>query len=469
MAVDLCGMDLVEAAEGIRTKRFSSVEVTRACLERAEAAQPTVNAFITLDAEGALAQARRADEALRRNDKAGPLHGVPLASKDTYYRKGRRATCGSLIRRDHVPDHTATTLARLDAAGAVDLGGLNTSDSGLNPFGLNRLVGRACNPWDPARISGGSSSGSAVSVAARLVYGSLGSDSGGSIRLPAAMCGVVGLKPTEGRVSRHGIMPLSFTLDSPGPMARTVADCARIAEVIAGRDPMDPTTSLEPVDDYEGGLAAPIAGRRIGVPRNYYYDDIAADVEAAVRASIEIFRDLGAEIIELDVPDPALLDVLGNVIVLAEGARVHRRWLRERAADYTPVTRWALEFGLSLSATQYLEAITYRAKALDEFRARVFGAVDVLHLPVMTETVPTMADVEAYLEDQQKLPLSLARNTKPANYLGLPALAVPCGFSEQNLPVAFQLFGRPFDEALLFNLGHAYQGATDYHRRRPPL
>jgi aspartyl-tRNA(Asn)/glutamyl-tRNA(Gln) amidotransferase subunit A len=467
MTVEIWGLTLTQTAEGIRGKRFSSTEVTRACIERAQGLQQRLNAFIAIDAEGALRAAEKADAALARGQVLGPLHGVPLAHKDTYYRKGRRATCGSMMRRDFVPDRTATTLARLDAAGAVDLGGVNTSDSGCNPFGLNLLVGRARNPWNPDYITGGSSSGSGAAIAARLAFGSMGSDSGGSVRLPAAMCGVVGLKPTDGRISRFGIMPLSYTLDCPGPVARTAADCARITGAVAGQDPLDPKTSPEPVPDYEATLDRHIGGRRIGVASNYFSEGVAEDVKAAVERSLEVFRELGAEIVEIPVPDPAPMDVLGNVIVFAEGARVHERWLRERAEDYTPVTRWALEFGLALSATRYLEALTYRGKALQAFLEQVFTRVDAFHTPVMPGPVPSMAEVEVYLQNRGQLPLDLARNTKPATYMGLPALSVPCGFSQNGLPVGFQLMGPPFSEALLFNLAHLYQSATDHHARIP--
>lgn len=462
---DVWGLTLTEVAEGVRCKQFSSTEVTRACIERAEDLQQSLNAFIAIDAEGALRAAEKADAALARGEVLGPLHGVPLAHKDTYYRKGRRASCGSLIRRDFVPDRTATTLARLDAAGAVDLGGVNTSDCGLNPFGLNRLVGRARNPWNPDHVTGGSSSGSGAAVAARLVFGSMGSDSGGSARLPAAMCGVVGLKPTDGRVSRYGIMPLSYTLDCPSPIARTAADCARITGAVAGHDPLDSKTSVEPVPDYEATLDRDIKGRRIGVASNYFSEGVADDVKSVVDRSLEVFRELGAEIVEIRVPDPAPMDVLGNVIVFAEGARVHEQWLKERAEDYTPITRESLEFGLALSATRYLEALTYRGRALKSFLEQVFAHVDVLHTPTLPGSVPSMEEVEAYLENRGRLPFELARNTKPATYMGLPALSVPCGYSESGLPVAFQLVGTPFSEALLFNFGHLYQSVTDHHER----
>ena len=464
---DVCALSLLALADGIRQKRFSAVEATRACLERAERLQSAWNAFIHLEPDAALDQARAADRAQARGDDLGPLHGVPVAHKDNYYRKGRRTTCASLIRRDFVPDHTATTAARMEAAGAIDLGGVNCSDSGCNPFGLNRLVGRARNPWDPERITGGSSSGSAAAVAGRLVFASLGGDAGGSIRLPASMCGVVGLKPTEGRISRHGIMPLSATLDTSGPLTRTVADCAAVTAVIAGADPLDPTTRACPVPDYAAGLENSLKGMRIGVATNYFGDALAADVGAAVAGSLAVFVDAGARIVPIPVPDPTPMDVLANVIIFAEGARVHKRWLQTRADDYTPVTRHAMEFGLCCPATRYIEALTYRGRALAAFMETVFQDVDVLHTPVLSHPVPTMADVDAYLEERGRLPFDLSRNTKPANYLGLPALSVPCGTTGDGMPTAFQLMGRPFDEALLFNLGHIFQKSTGYHERSP--
>lgn len=467
MSASPCLTSLTEAARSLREKRLSAVEVTAACLERIERSQASWNAFIHVEAEAALAAAKSADARLARGDPIGPLHGVPVAHKDTYYREGRLATCGSRIRADFVPDHTATTLARLDAAGAIDLGGANTSDSGCNPFGLNRLVGRARNPWDPERITGGSSSGSAAAVAGRLVFASLGSDSGGSVRLPASMCGVVGLKPTDGLISRHGIMPLSDTLDCPGPMTRTVADCATLTAVIAGHDPLDPTTRGATVADYAGGLERPLKGRRIGVATNYFQDDLADDVSAALSHGLEVFRDEGAEVIELPVPDPAPMDVLANVIIFAEGARTHKGWLRTRGEDYTPITRQALEFGLCCPATRYIEALTYRGPALAGFLDSVFTKVDALFTPVLPRSVPTMAEVEVYLQDEGRLPFELARNTKPANYLGLPALTLPCGTTSDGMPVCFQLIGPPFAEALLFNLGHVFQRATDHHERCP--
>ena len=460
---EICSLALCEVAHAIAKKIVSACEVTEACLARIERLQPAYNAFITIDADAALAAAARSDNAIARDDDIGPLHGVPLAHKDTFYRAGRRATCGSRLRRDFVPDHTAMVLSRLDAAGAIDLGGLNTSDSGCNAFGLNVLVGRAKNPWIPAHTTGGSSSGSGTAVAARLVFGSFGSDSGGSVRLPAAMCGVTGLLPTSGRISRHGIMPLSFTLDTPGPIARTAADIARLLRASAGHDPRDVGTSAEPVPDYEASLDGPVAGWRLGVPRNYFRDGMGPDVARPVDRSLATFRDLGVEIVELDVPDPGPLEAYGNVIVFAEGARVHRRALRDHALDYTPVTRGAMEFGLTIPATLYIEALSYRARALADFLETVFDKVDALHTPLMPKSVPDMADVEATLAREETLPWDVSRNTKPFSYLGLPALSLPCGFDDRGLPVAFQLVARPFAEKRLLRLGYAFQQATTFH------
>ena len=467
MSAEPCLLSMTEAARAIRDKRLSSVELTTACLERIERTQPAWNAFIHVESESAIAAARAADGAVARGEEVGPLHGVPVAHKDTYYRQGRMATCGSRIRSGFVPDYTATTMRRLDAAGAIDLGGVNTSDSGCNPFGLNVLVGRARNPWDPKRITGGSSSGSGASVSGRLVFASLGSDAGGSVRLPASLCGVVGLKPTEGLISRHGIMPLSDTLDCPGPVTRTVADCATITGVVAGYDGADGATHDRAVADYTSGLERPLAGRRIGVATNYFQDNLNDDVARALSDSLDVFRDEGAEIVELAVPDPAPMDVMGNVIIFAEGARVHKAWLKTRAEDYTPITRQVLEVGLCIPATRYIEALTCRAPALAAFRETVFSRVDALLTPVVGASVPTMAAAEAYLENQSRMPLDLARNTKPANYLGTPALTVPCGTTDDGMPICFQLMGPPFGEALLFNLGHMFQRATNHHQRCP--
>ena len=469
MSVPVHRLTLIEAAAAIRDRRLSSREVVQAAIERIERLQPLLNAFISCDGDTALAAADRADAALARGDAVGSLHGVPVAHKDMFYRAGRIVTCGSRLRRDFVPDCTATVLSRLDRAGAIDLGGLNMSEFACNPFGLNVLAGRARNPWNPEHIAGGSSSGPGAAVAAGLVYGSLGSDTGGSVRLPAGICGVVGLLPTSGRISRFGMMPLSFSLDNAGPLARTVRDCARLTQVVAGVDPLDPTSADATAPDCEAGLETSIRGLRVGVPILHHWDGLAAGVQARLEASLDVFRGLGAEIVEVVPPDPRPLDSLANMVILSEAAAIHRRWLRERAEEYTPLVRDRIRFGFSFPAARYVEALSLRGSLLNRYRDAVFSRADVLHLPLLAEPVPAMSAVEAQLAGDPDLSFNLAHNTRLLNYLGLPALAIPCGLDDAGLPVAFQLAGPPFSEARLFNAGHAFQTATDFHLRTPDL
>jgi aspartyl-tRNA(Asn)/glutamyl-tRNA(Gln) amidotransferase subunit A len=467
MSDEITGLDLVAVADAIRARQLSAEEVVRACIARAERVQDRLNTFISLDAEGAIEAARAADQALAQGREVGRLHGIPVAHKDMFYRQGRVVTCGSRLRRDFRPAFTASALERLDQAGAIDLGGLNMSEFACNPYGMNVLVGRAKNPWALERIAGGSSSGSAAAVASRLLYGSLGSDTGGSVRLPAAICGVVGLLPTNGRISRHGVMKLSFSLDNAGPLTRTVRDCARLLGVVAGADASDPTASTAPVPDYEADIDAPIAGRRIGIPARHFYDGVADDVRAALDASLDVLRAAGAELIEVEVPDPAPYDALANTIILAEAAAIHAEWMRTRAGDYTPLVLERIAVGFSVPATAYIEALSVRGRLLAEFLETVFPGLDALFTPMLVQPPPTMVEVEAMLAEKADLTFDLARNTRLFNYLGLPALSVPCGFGDDGLPIAFQLVGRPFAEPLLFNLGHAYQSATGHHRKAP--
>ncbi len=337
---ELTHLSLTDIAEAISEKTVSSREVTEACLARIDEKQPALNAFISLEADEALAAADAADAALARGEAPGPLHGVPLAHKDMYYRAGKVSTCGSKIRRDFVPDHTATTISRLADAGALHLGGLNMSEFAVGPFGHNDHYGSCRNPWNPDHVTGGSSSGAGSSVGGRLVYGALGSDTGGSVRLPAACCGLVGMKPTQTRVSRYGLMGLSFSLDNAGPLTRTVRDNARMLGLIAGADPMDHTASAMPVDDYEAAASAPEAkGLRIAVPANYYYDNAAPEVRDLMQASLKVFEGMGAEIIEVEVPDHHHIRQLGVTVRGPEGTVLHAAWLRDRPQDYGPQVR----------------------------------------------------------------------------------------------------------------------------------
>ncbi|MDE0392355.1 MAG: amidase [Rhodospirillales bacterium] len=470
MSDDIHLLSLVELADAIAARHLSAVEVLTATIARAERLQPVLNCFISLQAEAALESAAAADAALARGEAPGPLHGVPLAHKDMFYRAGHVTTCGSRIRRDFVPDHDSTALSRLDRAGAIYLGGLNMAEFATGPTGHNEHWGDCRNPWNQAHISGGSSSGSGASVGGRVVYGALGSDTGGSVRLPSACCGVVGLKPTNGLVSRYGLMPLSHTLDTVGPLTRTVRDAARIVGVIAGHDPRDPTTSDRPVPGYEAALAEGAEGLRIGVPADYFYDLATDEVRALMERSLDVFRSAGAEIVEVSVPDIARINNLSNVVLSSEAAAIHEPWIAGRPDDYQEQVRNRYEPGLHVPAVKYIQALSARAGLLREFVDTALAGVDALHTPGIPFAIPTRDQTNVGGgERMAAMVAGLSWCTRAANYLGGPGLIVPCGFTGNGLPTAFQLMGRPFSESTLFRLGHAYQSATDWHTRAPSL
>ncbi len=464
-------LSLVEVADAIRRRKVSSVEVVKSAIARAQHVQPRLNCFIAIEAEDALKAARAADRRLRQKAaKIGPLHGVPLAHKDMYYRAGRISTCGSKILRDYRPEVTGTVVERLGAAGAIWLGNLNMAEFAANPTGHNDHWGHCRNPWNPAHITGGSSSGSGSAVGARASYGSLGSDTGGSVRLPAAACGVVGLKPTYGLVSRYGIMPRSWSQDTVGPLTRTARDCARMTQVIAGRDPRDPTCAAHPVPRYERELNRRIRGLRIGVPSNHYYEGATDEVRRAMQQSLSVLASLGARIVDITVPDPQQTFLLSNTVTQSEAAVIHARWMRERPQDYSMYVRSRVEAGYHIPATTYLEALNLRARVLAEFVDTVFSKVDLVHTPVLVMPPPTIAETEPRATgDVAAVVARITRNTRPTSYLGLPALSVPAGFSESGLPFAFQLIGRPFAESELFRVAHQYQQETDWHACVPQL
>ncbi len=467
MSADPTELTLAEAAKAIAARRLSSEEATRATLDKLAAADKAYNSVIAVDEETAIAAAKAADEAAAHGADTGPLHGVPLAHKDMFYRAGRLSTFGSRVCQDHRPDHTATVLSRLDDAGAIDLGRLHMAEFAFNPTGHNEIIGDCRNPWDRRRIPGGSTSGGASALAARAIYGTLGSDTAGSIRVPAAMCGLTGLKPTYGRVSRYGAMPLSFTLDHVGPLARTARDCALLLQAIAGADTNDATAAAVPVPDYRAGLEAPVAGVRIGVPERFYCDDMDADVAAAIEESLRIYSDLGAEIVPVAVPDANPINLLTQIVARSEGATAHAAWMRERYDRYSEGVRSRIAMGFAIPAVSYLEAVNLRYRYLDELLAEVFSRVDILHMPTSPVAAPTLEDTAPDAAEMPRFLGLITRNMRPFNYTGLPAISLPCGFTEGRLPIGMQLVGRPFDEGRLLNLAHLYQRETDWHRRRP--
>ncbi len=470
MTTEPAASSLVEIADQIHRREASAEEVVATALARAEALQPHLNCFIAIEAEAALTEARAIDAKLAKGEVVGPLAGVPLAHKDMYYRQGMISTCGSAIRREVVAERTATVLRRLQEAGAVHLGNLNMSEFAVGPLGHNVHFGDCRNPWNTEHAPGGSSSGAGAAVAAHIVPGALGSDTGGSVRIPAAFSGVVGLKPTQTRISRHGMMPLSFSFDCAGPLTRTVRDAARLTAVIAGADDADPSASRRPVPDYEAACGIPVQGLRLGLPMRYYNEGLAPEVEAALAAARAVFADLGLDLVDVPVPDHDEINMLWTVGISAEAATIHRRWLRERPDDYGAQIRRRIEIGLYQPATRYLEAMSLRAAITRDFVGRVFSACDVMLAPGVPMAAPTLAETD--IGDADEMPALIGKisaMTRPISFLGLPSLSVPMGFSETGLPLALQLVGRPFDEATLFRLGDAYQGATEWHRRLPPI
>jgi aspartyl-tRNA(Asn)/glutamyl-tRNA(Gln) amidotransferase subunit A len=460
-------MSLVAVAKAIAEKRLSSHEVTRSCLHRIAQWQPKLNAFMAIEAEAALKAADEADAALARGQNSGPLHGVPLAHKDMYYDAGKVVTCGSLIRRDFVATTTSTALQRLKDAGSIRLGSLQMSEFAYGPTGHNAHYGAVRNPYGLDHITGGSSSGSGSAVAARLTFAALGSDTGGSVRMPAHFCGVTGLKTTYGRVSRAGAMPLSQSLDTVGPLARTAEDCALLLGLMAGADPEDPTASTAPVPNYLAATTASIKGVKIGVPSAFYVDDLDPAVAKSLDDTIAVLRREGADIMKVELPDQRQLSAACQLVLAAEATAFHKRWLIERPQDYGAQVLMRLQNGLAIPAVTYLEAMRWRGSALAAHIAAT-SRVHAMLAPAAPVPAPTIAESDIGNSPGAEAVIQrLTRFTRPINYLGLPSLSIPAGFTGKGLPIGMQLIGRSFEEATLLTIGAAFQRATDFHERAP--
>jgi aspartyl-tRNA(Asn)/glutamyl-tRNA(Gln) amidotransferase subunit A len=462
-------MSLASVAKAIADRRVSSREATQSCLERIARWQPHLNAFMAIEAEDALKAADAMDAALAKGVRCGVLHGVPVAHKDMYYEAGKVVTCGSRIRRDFVATTTATALQRLKDAGTIRLGSLQMAEFAYGPTGHNSHYGPVHNPFALDRITGGSSSGSGSAVAARLTFAALGSDTGGSIRMPAHFCGVTGLKTTVGRVSRAGAMPLSQSLDTVGPLARTAEDCAILLGLMAGADPADPTAISGPLPDYAAATTGSVKGLTIGVPGAFYVDDLDAEVAGVLDATIAVFRREGANVVRVELPDQRQLSGASQLVLAVEAAAFHKRWMIERPQDYGPQVLMRLQNGLAIPGVAYLEALRWRGPALGAHLAAV-AEVDAVIAPVSPVAAPTIAESDVgNSPEADKVLQRLTRFTRPINYLGLPSLAIPSGFTRAGLPVGMQLIGRSFDEATLLRIGAAFQRATDFHDRVPEL
>jgi aspartyl-tRNA(Asn)/glutamyl-tRNA(Gln) amidotransferase subunit A len=464
---ELCYTSLRGLATLIQRQEVSPVEATRAVIDRVEKFDRQLNSFITLLRDDALVQARAVEQEIRDGRYRGPLHGIPIAVKDLYYTKGTRTTAGSKILSDFIPAYDATAIARLREAGAILIGKLNMHEFARGATNASSLIGACKNPWDTLRVPGGSSGGSAAALAAGLCFGALGTDTGGSIRIPAALCGIVGLKPTYGRVSRYGVFPLSWSLDHVGPMARTVTDAALMLQVIAGHDRRDHTTRTAVVPDYGAALTGDIQGARLGIPQEFYFEQLDPAVGDSVRAAILTLERAGAQVEEVSLPLTKYAAAVGRLISLTESAEIHEKFLKTCAADYTPDVRAGFLTGQLILGKHYLRAQRLRSLIRHEM-AEALRRIDVLVTPTVPIPAPQIGQTTGTIgQETTDVIAALSRLTRPANLTGFPAISVPCGFTPEGLPIGLQLTGRPFAESTVLQLAYAYEQETDWHQRRP--
>ncbi len=453
---------LAQASEQVRRGKISPVELTRACLSCIEKLNPNVNAYITVMAEQSLAQARKLETELHAGKSRGPLHGIPIALKDLFDTAGVKTTCGSAVFADRVPSEDAEVVRRLKAAGAVIVGKANMHEFAYGATSIPSHYGAVHNPWNLDCIAGGSSGGSAAAVAAGMCFGAMGSDTGGSIREPASFCGVSGLKPTYGRVSVRGVVPLSWSLDHVGPICRTAADTALMLEAIAGYDALDINCVDWPVERYTQAMSAKTATLKIGVVRRTFFDQLDPQVGGAINAALDVIGKLTAGVRDADLPSYKTLPV-----VAVEAYAYHTPYVMKTPELYQPSTLARLRGGATISAPAYAE----RRRELDRLRREVgavFSSVDLLVTPAAPMVAVTIADGAREETPPPGGVSPLLRNTQPFDIFGLPAISIPCGFTREGLPIGLQISGPRFGESRVLALAHAYQQATSWHTRRPP-
>jgi len=467
---DVLELSLAEAARRVTNGDVSPVELTDACLARIDAVDGTLHAYIDVYRDSARRVAAAAETMIRAGHRLGPLHGVPIALKDNIGLAGLVTTAGSKVLADWRPSEDATAAQRLKSAGAVIIGKTNMHEFAWGGTSANPHYGWVRNPWDVNRFPAGSSGGSGAAVAARTCYGALGTDTGGSVRLPSAVNGIVGLRPTIGRVSNFGVVPLAWTMDTVGPMTRTVEDCALLFSAIAGHDVRDPGSANVQVVDYSADLRRGVEGLRIGIIPDYFFHHLQAPVHAAVTAALETFTGTGARVVDVKVEG-----IHGNIsaqltVEACEPSTYHQQWLRERPQDYGMDVRLLLEAGELHLATHYLQAQRYRALLRTRF-LEAFKSVDVFICPTLPFTATRVG--ETLVEISEGVPedmlSAIMQFTGVPSLTGLPSLNVPCGFDDDGLPIGMQVIGRPFDEVTLFRVGAAFQEATDFHTRAPAL
>ncbi len=466
---NLTSASTADLARRIAAKDVSSAEVVEAFVARADELEPRIGAFITRTAEQALAEAKQADTELAAGASRGPLHGVPFGVKDIYWTAGVRTTSGAALDADFVPDEDATAVRLLKEAGGIVIGKTNTVELAFDPTGRNATYGMPNNPWGLDRMPGGSSSGTGAGIAAGFFPMGLGSDTGGSIRIPSALCGISGIKPTFGLVSRYGVTPLSHSFDTAGPMARTVEDLALAMNVLAAHDPRDPVSAASGSVDYLSGLDGGVRGMRIGVPEEYVWDPLDAEVEAAVRKALTVLEELGAEVVGISIPELEWTPPLAVGITTAEAAMAHRERVIEHGDEMDQAVRRRFESGMFISATAYAQAQRARL-AYARAVATAFETVDLIATPTVAAPAPRQ-ELDTMDIGGAAVPVreALLRLTRVFNLARMPSVSVPCGFSQGGLPIGLMLGALAFADARALRAAHAYQTATDWHERQAPL
>lgn len=477
-SLDLEELTIAEIAPRIRRKEISPLELTKRYLDRIKRLNPTLNAYLTLTEERALVEAKRAEQEIRKGKYRGVLHGIPFSIKDNIATKGIRTTAGSKILSEWVPDFDATVVERLRENGAIILGKANMHEWAKGSNSINLFYGTAYNPWDTTRIPGGSSGGSAVAVAAGLCLASLGTDSAGSVRNPASLCGTVGLKPTYGRVSCFGGVPGTggYSVNHFGILTKTVKDCALVLRLIAGCDPKDPLSSDEPVPDYSKKIGIPVKGMKVGVIKGYFDELMASEVRRAFEEALRTLESVGMKTEEIAIPHIDLVPALHTASTRPEGNSDHDHFLRTRPRDYSPALLYTLIAGLLIPASVYVTAQRVRRLICQEFDAAL-ERVEVIVAPTVSIPTPTIEECNrGYVEsDGKRINLQerrgnfLTQCTIPFNVTGLPAISICCGFSSLGLPIGMQVVARPFQEGVLFQVAHAYEKAAEWYKRKPQI
>lgn len=458
-------LSISAAAERISSRELSPVELVQSALDRIEEVEPRLNAFVVTTGEQALEAAQQAEKEIADGGYRGPLHGIPVGIKDLYDVVGVPTTSSSAVRSDYLPTEDAASVALLRAAGAVVVGKTQTHE-----FAYGVTTPKTRNPWNTDRVPGGSSGGSGAAVASGEVLMAMGSDTGGSIRIPASVCGTVGLKPTYGRVSRFGVTSLCWSLDHVGPLTRTVRDAGLVLNALAGFDTRDAATVKEPIPDYTEGIDEGVAGLTLGVPTNYFFDDVDPQVEATVREAVQLLEAQGATLREVEIPYAQQMMAVEFGLCVPEASAYHQGMLRERGEHYTDDVRVLLEAGEVVLATQYIKVLRVRTLVKEAFR-QAFDGLDGMLCPTLPATAAAVSQQGFHFPSgaQKSVIDAYVGHSAPANVTGLPALSVPCGFDDDGLPVGLQIIGRPFDESTVLRIGQAYESATDWSDRRPPL